>query len=86
MKYYTKFFLNGTGITLDVRVEQEMCQISEKSWKDKLDRGTVIAMWVKSSYTFFLDYNFFDFQIYLSFTSADNRSINFVWVPEKWWN
>jgi len=44
MKHYTESFTDGTGVKLAVRVETEMCYMSDNEWMSKLDLGTKIAM------------------------------------------
>lgn len=44
LTHYVKVFINGTGIDLEIRVEQEMCQVKDKNWFMNLDRGTIVAM------------------------------------------
>lgn len=44
VKHFAESFTNGTGVQLEVRVESEMCYVSDTEWMSKFDLGTKIAM------------------------------------------
>uniref|UniRef100_A0A336N027 CSON009625 protein n=1 Tax=Culicoides sonorensis TaxID=179676 RepID=A0A336N027_CULSO len=43
MTEYMKNFTEGTGVSMKVRVDKEMCQVKENQWTNKLDKSTIIA-------------------------------------------
>lgn len=44
IRHYVDAFTKGTGINIDVRVDEEMCQVFDKNWIENIDQGTMIAM------------------------------------------
>lgn len=44
LKRFIEIQTNGTGISVEVRVAEEMCQEKNVNWLTSLDRGTKIAM------------------------------------------
>jgi hypothetical protein len=43
VKNYLNELTDGTGLRFKVRVDEEMCQIRDQNWIEKLDTNTKIA-------------------------------------------
>lgn len=44
LKHFIESYTNGTGISIEIRVAEEMCQEKNVHWLTSLDRGTKTAV------------------------------------------